>query len=384
MDSIHMNLRNPASYVSKNVDAKGYDGESRPVKYAFASSYSTISLENEVTSTSTDRASFDYFAFNFPVGNFGFALGTLPYSAVGYQLRDTNDNGDLRNIYEGEGGLNKVFAGIAYKISDNLSVGVDFNYNFGNIQNSAIAIPYTNDEPIQYQTQERNRSDLGGLNYNFGVSYRTMITKKLELMSSLAYSPESQIGSINERSVAVGIYNLFDDRFIPLNTLEVDLAEQGLDNTDLTLPSRLSIGMGVGQPRHWFVGAEYTSLSNSQFDNPIFDIDISEFENSTQLAVGGFFIPKYDAFRGYFNRVVYRAGFRTENTGLVINDEAIREFGISFGAGLPLGFDYSNINLGFEWGRRGTTNKNLVRENFFSFNISLSLNDRWFKQRKYN
>jgi hypothetical protein len=81
---------------------------------------------------------------------------------------------------------------------------------------------------------------------------------------------------------------------------------------------------------------------------------------------------------------VYRAGFRTENTGLVVNGESIREFGISFGAGLPLGFDYSDVNLGFEYGQRGTTNKNLIKEDFFSFSISLSLNDRWFKRRKYN
>ncbi|MEM1002977.1 MAG: hypothetical protein AAGH46_10050 [Bacteroidota bacterium] len=383
MDSIHMNLRNPASYVSKNLDAKGFDGESRPVKYAIAGSYTSVSLENATTSTSTDRGTFDYFAFNFPIGNFGVALGTMPYSSVGYRLQDIDNNDLLRNLYEGEGGLNRVFAGLAYKITDGLSIGVDMNYNFGNIQNSAITIDYTDNVPLQFQSQERNRSDLSGLNYNFGVSYKTMISKKLELMSSLAYSPESNISSNNERNLFVGTYSLLTNRFVPLTTIEVDLAERGLENTDLVLPSRFSVGVGVGQPRHWFVGAEYTALSSSQFDNPIFDIDISEFENSTQLSFGGFFIPRYNAFRGYFKRVVYRAGFRTENTGLVINDEAIREFGISFGAGLPLGRAYSDINIGLEWGQRGTTNKNLIQENFFSFNISLSLNDRWFKRRKF-
>jgi hypothetical protein len=384
MDSIHMNLRNPASYVSKNVNASPYDGESRPVKYAIAASYTSVTLDDNTTTASTERGALDYFAFNFPVGRFGVALGTLPLSSVGYRLQDIDDNDLIRNRYEGEGGLNKVFAGVAYRITNGLSLGVDVNYNFGNIQNTALTLEYSDGVPLQFQTRENNRSDLSGLNYNIGLSYNTMLTRKLEVMASAAYSPESNIASNNQRSISTVAFSNLSDVQIPSSTIDVDLAAIDLESTDLTLPSRLAIGLGIGQPRHWFIGAEYTSLSNSQFDNPIFDIDITEFENSTQLAIGGFFIPKYNAFRGFFNRVVYRAGFRTENTGLVINDEAINEFGISFGMGLPLGFDYSNINVGFEWGQRGTTNKNLVQENFLSFNISLSLNDRWFKRRKYN
>ena len=69
---------------------------------------------------------------------------------------------------------------------------------------------------------------------------------------------------------------------------------------------------------------------------------------------------------------------------LVVNDERIREFGISFGVGLPMGNSFNNINVGFEYGQRGTTNQNLIKENFVSFNFSLSLNDRWFRKRKYN
>ena len=87
----------------------------------------------------------------------------------------------------------------------------------------------------------------------------------------------------------------------------------------------------------------------------------------------------------YWKRVVYRAGLHFENTGLEIATiETINEFGMSFGVGLPVGNVFSNANLGFEFGRRGTTNQNLIQENFFNFNISLSLNDRWFEKRKYN
>ncbi len=82
--------------------------------------------------------------------------------------------------------------------------------------------------------------------------------------------------------------------------------------------------------------------------------------------------------------MVYRAGIRFEDTGLKIKNESINEFGISFGVGLPVGRFFSNANLGIEIGKRGTTNQNLIEENFINFQISLSLNDRWFVKRKFN
>ena len=157
-----------------------------------------------------------------------------------------------------------------------------------------------------------------------------------------------------------------------------------MDFTDLTLPSKVTFGAGLGQPLKWFIGAETTFQNYSQFDNPIFTIDNAEFVNATAFSFGGFFIPDYNSFSSYWKRVTYRAGVRFENTGLEINDETINEFGISFGLGLPVGNVFSNANIGFEIGKRGTTRANLVQENFMNLQLSLSLNDRWFQKRKYN
>jgi len=146
------------------------------------------------------------------------------------------------------------------------------------------------------------------------------------------------------------------------------------------------IGAGIGQPRIWFIGAEYTSQKTSNFSNELFDNSntTQTFEDASGFSLGGFYIPKYNSFTSYLKRVVYRAGVRFENTGLKINDESINEFGMSFGVGLPIGNLFSNANIGFEIGKRGTVDNNLIQENFINFQISLSLNDRWFNKRKYN
>ncbi len=388
LDSIHVNLRNPAAYAGKNIEASPFNNESRPVKFTVAATMSDVTLKGNSGEAKTNSSTVDYLALSVPIGKFGFGFGLLPYTSVGYKLDDINDDDNLVNRYSGEGGVNKVFAGFGYQLSDKLSIGVDFNYNFGNIQNTAIEVVYTPEgDVVQYQVREYNRSDLRGLNLNFGLAYKTMISDKLELSATATYSPESKLKSENTR--AFSTVSLDGSTFEVTriwNTLDADLESQNLSNTELTLPSQLSFGAGLDKPNSWFVGAEYTMQNTSDFSNPIFNNEISTFENASQFAVGGFYIPNYNAFSGYFKRVVYRAGFNFANTGLVIKDESIKEFGISFGLGLPVGNRslFSNANLGLEFGQRGTTKQNLIQENFINFNVSLSLNSRWFQKRKYN
>jgi len=381
-DSIHVNLRNPAAYAGNNL--KSFNNETRPVKFSVGGSYNSLNLQTASTEDKANSTTFDYLALSVPMGKFGFGFGLMPYTSVGYKLEANDADGLLTNRYRGEGGLNKVFAGLGYQITESLSIGIDANYNFGNIQNSSIAFLYDEGEITQYQTREDNRSDLSGLNINIGLSYKTMLNDKLEMVTGFTFSPESKIKSNNERAFSTITINSLTGQEFVFNTIVADLEAQGLDVTDLTLPSRLSFGAGLGQPRKWFVGIESTFQNTSKFDNPIFSQDNAEFVNSTAFSFGGFFIPDYNSFSDYWKRVTYRAGLHFENTGLEINNETINEFGISFGLGLPVGTYFSNANIGFEIGKRGTTRANLVQENFMNLQLSLSLNDRWFQKRKYN
>lgn len=380
-DSIHLNLRNPAAHTGNNLTNQRFNNESRPVRFAVGGTFTSVNLKTTDASDDASVTTFDYLALNVPMGKFGFTFGLMPYTSVGYRLESLQ--GDLLdNRYRGEGGVNKVFAGIGYQLSKDLSIGVDVSYNFGNITNSSVKFVYNDEEELlNYQSRETNRSDLSGVNYNFGLSYKSMISEKLQLFSSLTFAPESDITSTNNRVFETIVINAETGQEFPVNEI---LAELGaLNKTDLKLPSRTSVGLGIGQKFKWFLGAEYTTLKTGNFSNPIFDLENAEFEDSSSFAIGGFYIPNYLSFNKYFSRVVYRAGARYENSGLKINGESINEFGISFGVGLPTGNLFSNTNIGIEVGKRGTTSQNLVQENFVNFQISLSLNDRWFQKRKY-
>ena len=382
-DSIHVNLRNPASYGGEPIKTFPFNGENRAIRYTVGGSSSNTKLNTSAASDNVSSSTFDYLAVALPMGKFGVGFGLLPYTSVGYQLESYDNQSVLDYRYRGEGGLNKAFLGLGYQLAKDFSIGVDASYNFGNIQNNVVQFRYDDEgNLLQYHGRENNRSDLSGLNFNFGMTYKPMITDKLRLTTAFTYSPKADLTSKNQRVIATVIVTEEGSEF-PINEIDVDLASEGIAETNLTLPTKTSVGIGIGQDRKWFVGTEYTMLKTSEFSNEIFSFDNANYVDATTLAVGGFIIPEYNSFK-YWKRVVYRAGFNFEKSGLEINNEAINEFGITFGVGLPVGNMFSNVNIGFEYGQRGTVNQNLVKENFVNFQLSLSLNDRWFVKRKYN
>lgn len=361
-DSIHLNLQNPSGYAHLKL-----------VTFSVGGSHKYISQETEIEKGNASSTSINYLAMGIPLGEkFGAGFGVLPLTSVGYNLQAESETSIVQNT--GQGGMNKVYLSFAYLINDNLSVGVDANYNFGNIENNSVLV----NPDVEFGTLETNRSDLSGFGVNFGATYKRMLTDKLQMHSSVTYTPETSLDSENFRR--------FASVYVPdlIFQVEIDPRDVDVEDSKLILPSQVSFGLGIGQPRKWFIGGEYSTQGTSNFTNRSFSLDNVEFANASRYKVGGFYVPRYNSLSGYFNKVTYRAGIRYEDTGLIVNNEKINEFGISFGVGLPVGRMFSNFNIGFEYGSRGTTNNGLVKENFFNTTISLSLNDRWFIKTLYD
>ena len=92
-DSIHINLRNPASYASENLSSPRFNGESRPVKYTIGGGFANLNLKSESSSAKASSATFNYLALSIPVGRFGVGFSILPQTAVGYKLENLSTDG---------------------------------------------------------------------------------------------------------------------------------------------------------------------------------------------------------------------------------------------------------------------------------------------------
>jgi hypothetical protein len=321
----------------------------------------------------------DYLAVGLPFGKFGVGFGLMPYSSVGYNIESRTlattapvAPEEIRR-YNGSGGLNKVFAGVGYAFSPKLSVGLDFSYNFGKIETYSLRFV----EGLQYGSREKNLSDISGATFTAGANYKTKINNKLSGFGSLTFSPETKLRSTNERNIATIQYSSSGAEIL------VDPLDVAVDNTTIKMPSKVALGFGIGQNKKWMLGTEVTLQQSSGMGNRFNDITNVKFENAIKYNIGGFYIPNYTAFSKYFQKITYRAGLRYENTGLIINNKSINDLGVTAGFGLPIIGAFSNINIGVEYGKRGTTSANLVQENYTNITIGLSLNDKWFQKKRF-
>jgi hypothetical protein len=371
-DSIHLNILNPAMYSSLKLTS-----------FAVGGTFSANKLMTNSQKETAQRTTLDYLAVGLPLKKLGIGFGLMPYSSVGYNIRNNVVASNIRTetYYTGYGGINKVFLGFGLQLTKNLSVGADAQYNFGKIDTKSIATRYDNvtGDQIQYSTREVNSSNASGINFNAGASYRKKIVKEISIFSSATYSPQSTLTLSNTRTLALVQAVNGTNEAVLGNETEVPVA-----NAHLKLPSKFTFGVGVGDSKKWIIGSEVTFQSSSNFGNRFNDINNVTYENATKFSLGGYYIPNYKSFSKYFERVVYRGGFRFENTGLVINNQPIEDVAVTFGLGMPLRGAFSNVNLGVEVGNKGTKNAGLVREHYMNFSIGLSLNDKWFQKSKYN
>ncbi len=369
-DSIHLNIQNPAHFASLKLTT-----------FSIGGTYANTKSQTETQEAKARRTSLDYMAIAIPVGKVGIGFGLIPYSSLGYKIGKINHvvNGSdtIRSIYSrynGIGGVNKVFVGFGYQLTKKINFGADVQYNFGTIETSSLQ--YQTD--LQYGSRENNASDVRGVNFDFGLTYQTKLNSKYSFFSSLSYTPESKLTLGNSRNIEV--IELLTSSAVTV----IERQQIPVEDTTIKLPSKLAFGAGFGQLKKWLVGGEVTLLQNSVLSNRFNDIIGSTYENSVRYSLGGFFIPNYNSYTDYYKRVVYRAGLRYENTGLVLQNKSITDFAGNIGLGLPLGGTFSNINIGLEIGKRGTKYYNLVEENYINLSVGLSLSDKWFVKRKFD
>ena len=375
-DSIHVNLRNPAAYSKLGIKA----GESFGITtYTAGISHKQTQLKSFSDQQSSSVTNLDYLSLGFTLKKgLGLGFGVMPYTSVGYNFVDTRgaEGSRIINEYSGEGGLNRIYLSLGYEVFKNFSVGVSANYNFGVVESLRIQ----STENVQFGVKDERSSRINGVDLNYAVYYTPEVDEKHTLYTSLRINTQANLSARNTKRI--GSFSLLTQQDV--EAVDVNLEAQGLKETGVKIPTTATVGVGYGEKMKWFLGLEYSYQQLSDYSNVFLEIDNLVYDDASTFALGGFYVPNRSSFESYLSRVTYRAGVRMDKTGMVINDKEVNNFGITFGLGLPLGNNLSNLNLGFELGRRGTTSADLIEESYFKVNVGLSLNDIWFRKRKIN
>ena len=376
--SHYLNFTNPAANANLRFATYGIGGL-----------YTDLSLKDNNGTQSGNSSSLRYIALGFPIGKkAGFSAGLQPKSSVGYSLINQEFDTDGTTITEltrfsGNGGTNKLYGGFGIEVFKGFSLGAEASFVFGNVENNIL----NQRANVALGTKHEEKSTIRGGIYKVGMQYQKELPSKLQLNAGASFQLESDL-TLRTREQ---LYSFsFDSSG---NEIPRDILFSTSKRTNFNSPLKSSLGLGVGKENKWYAGVNYQYQDALQNNNSISNSNY-KYENSNKFSIGGFYLPKINSISSYWQRVTYRAGFRVEDTGLLVNGNStttnnftsIKDFGINVGLGLPLGrrsasnIGLSNINIGIEYGKRGDLN--LVQENYFNFRLSLSLNNIWFRKRE--
>ncbi|MDA3781219.1 MAG: hypothetical protein PF487_13485 [Bacteroidales bacterium] len=357
-----INYSNPASYTDQDTLSFIFD-------FGLYGKYSEF--DNTDFSETYNNVNFDHIAISFPVTKWWYSsIGVVPYSRVGYKIQNISSEENFENIahfYEGSGGINKFYFGNSFNIHKNISIGVNLSYLFGKIeQERNISVADTN----SYITKLQDDIKINGFDYTLGIQYHNTIKDKYFYNIGLVFSNKNTVNT--ETTSSVYTYN---------NSSLIDtVVAPEINKSDTDIPLNVGIGISAGIKDKLTIGIDYNQQNWSSTNS--FDTN-TDFSDQTSLRIGAEYIPNKHSIRNYLKKVNYRIGGFYTNSYIKIDKEQIKNYGISFGVGLPTKNKKTVFNLTGELGKKGTTSNNLIEENYAFIGINITFYDIWFFKPKY-
>lgn len=363
-----INPANPASYTA-------FDSISFLFEGALSGGFVTIKSINQ--SEKSNYASLNYLTFGFPVASWWrSSFGVMPYSNVGYKVsndEETVDFGTVRYTNDGTGGLNQVYWGNGFKVSNNLSVGFNAAYVFGTIDNGlSVTFP---DSSFYFSTRKDISYTASDFIFTYGLQYTIPFKNNLNLTLGTSFSNTTNLNA--QRDILVrNFYGEINEIRYYKDTILNELDNKG----EFILPRSIGAGFVMEKKDKWLVGADFNWQNWEEFRS--FG-ESDTLKNRLSLSLGFQFIPdKYSIF-SYLERLSYRFGIKYTDSYLDVKGNQLKEFGISFGVGFPVWKSRSQFNLGVEFGKWGTTADGLIQENYIKFIFAVSIYENWFIKPKY-
>ncbi len=348
--------------------------------FEFGASGEYLILESPSVTEPSMNGSIDYMALGFPITKWlKTSVGFKPYSRVGYDLTeyiDAKNNDDetlftMRRDIKGEGGLNQVYLSNSVMFLKKFSVGLSLSYIFGQIKSTTTDTPSKYDPSISTYAEELTTrvSDFG---YNFGFQYHDKINSKYKYTIGATYGVKNVLDTKTEvtmRSLTIGHSSTGDTLFTNQNLA-----------SSVSLPGFYGFGFSIGSEKLTLgVDYQYSTWSQSSITNKQ-----EKYVDAQKVIVGLEYIPRPRTAVKYIHRMRYRLAGRLENSYMLINNNQLKDVGITFGVGLPMKRSKSTLNLAFDMGRTGTFTAGALSQTYFKFSLDLSLHDVWFIKRKYD
>lgn len=367
-----INAANPASYALIDTLSFLFDASF----YAKASTFSTSALSEKASASS-----FDYVAMGWAFTKWWkAAVGAQPYSNVGYNVVTSfydEGLGSYNQTFQGEGGLNQVFIGNAFRLGEHFAVGANVNYVFGDSKSiTTLTFPDST-----YLISSRRSRDImiSSFMFDYGLQYQQRLGQDLTLTAGLTYN--QKVNLKGSQTIFIRSLEASEDNTSNATEYLIDTIFWDKNNdARFTMPQGFGVGLALHKNNRWTVGADFNWDQWSAFRrNGVND----SLQNAWRVSVGGEYLPTSTSVSNYWTKVSYRLGGFYEKTFLAINGQSINKIGVTGGMTFPLPRTLSKANVALEVGKCGTKSANLIQENFVKLTVGVSIYERWFLKRKY-
>lgn len=362
---------NPASYSSIDTNTFVFD---------IGIDYGITTLTDNQTRFKSDDINFHHLIMALPITKgFGFAFGILNLSNGYYKLSEsvlkTSPDydpivGEYTAAHNGDGGFHNIFLGTGLKITKNLSLGVNMTVLFGQV-NRSYQVIFT-DYGNVYNNDATERLQMNGLNFNYGIQYNIPLKNDYFFNAGISASAGKSYKSN---------YQLLAFKYTAFNNRDT-ISYVSDDSTKAYIPGTFAAGFTFGKINKFTAGFDFLMTRWSASRIPGAGSFVAD---SKSYRFGLEFIPEKYSNYSLLKRLEYRIGGHFGDTYLIIKDEQIKEYGASFGLGLPMRRSYSRTNIFFDYTRKSGSGSSIVHvEDIYTMGISLNLYDNWFIKRKYN
>lgn len=288
----------------------------------------------------------------------GLGVFVQPYSTVCYKITQKSflEGSMISNLkeYEGDGGLSRFTVSNGFALTKNLAAGFNTTFLFGGIEKSVSLEDYTIKETAKSKA----------IFFDFGLQYH------------------KEIGDYEFSLGVVGGYPTvlsFTNRRQIFNNNGYELKDDKQPDTQFTIPEYYGGGISLTKGLGFTVAADY------RFQNWSRSKDMQtgrSFRDTHKVSAGVAYIPNELYASNYFGVMQYQLGVSISNSYLNIKNYNPINYEITAGTGLPFrGGTLMNIALAY--GKKGTSENGLIREDFFRVILNFSISEKWFAKRLY-
>lgn len=310
----------------------------------------------------------EYLTIQFPFTKWlACSAGLLPYSFVGYEFAQNNtvlmpsvptlspDTITYTSMFYGTGGVSQVYLGLSFELFKHVSLGANVYYMFGKVNNSR-QLSFANSEYAS--VLQENRLKVSDVRFRFGAQFYHTFAQKHNVTLGLGYEFKSKLNG----------------SFSQIETTTLDTTQYGIEGFEL--PSYYSAGLYYTYDDRLSVGVDY---SLQEWSKATYFGKTDSLNNSHRLAIGAEYRHNPLGKR-YIDRMAFRLGAHASTPYIKEIGAQHKNFGITFGVGLPLRTSKTFVNATFEYGKKGSVAT--LREDYFKLTISASFNELWFFKRK--